>query len=228
LFVPRLLLRFATARIWPSLTCPDKSGEAGMKQLAMTMAAALALGGCVSNTTTVQQAPPAAKTNAAMVTVEKKAPTDFRRVTFIVRDIEASLKLYRDVLGFSLNYDQTLEMSGVALPAGTPGAKARLVLLNANDPYIGWVGMLQWLDPPLADPGPYPKRLGVGGHVLVMNTDDAKARCDQAAALPGVTMTSPARLQIYPGRNGGPDIQVMGCNIFDMDGTFIELNQVLK
>ena len=29
------------------------------------------------------------------------------------------------------------------------------------------------------------------------------------------------------GDRGGPPIRVMGCNFFDPDGTFIELNQIL-
>jgi catechol 2,3-dioxygenase-like lactoylglutathione lyase family enzyme len=197
-----------------------------MKSGMIGILAALALTGCATKAPELATKP--AAISPAAVEIKQRAPTDFRRITLIVRDIDASLRLYRDVLGFSLNYDQTLEMSGVALPAGTPGAKARLVLLNANDSFIGWIGMLQWLDPALEAPGAYPKRLGIGGHVLVMNTDDAKARCSQAAALPGITMTAPARLQEYPGRNGGPPIQVMGCNLFDADGTFLELNQVLK
>jgi len=69
--------------------------------------------------------------------------TDIRRVTLIVRDMEASLKLYRDVVGLKVNYDTVVETSGVALPAGEPGAKARLVLLNSNDPFIGWIGLMQ-------------------------------------------------------------------------------------
>ncbi len=157
----------------------------------------------------------------------ERVPTDIRRLTIIVRSIERSLLLYRDVLGLRVNYDAEVTMSGVALPAGEPGARARLVLLNGNDPWIGWVGLLEWLDPPLADPGPYPRRLGIGGHVLVTNTDNAEARCAAAARVPGVVMTAPARLQTYPGRSGGPDIRVMGCNLFDPDGTFIELNQIL-
>jgi hypothetical protein len=35
-------------------------------------------------------------------------------------------------------------------------------------------------------------------------------------------------LQVYPGRDGGPDIRVMGCNFFDPDGILIELNQILE
>ena len=164
---------------------------------------------------------------AAGVDRREDVPTDIRRLTILVRDMEASLKLYRDVLGLKVNYDQDMTVSGVALPAGVPGNTTRLVLLNGNDPWIGWIGLMQYLDPPLEGPEPYPKRLQAGGHVLVVDTDDAKARCAMAKSVPGVHFTAEARLQVYEGRNGRPPIKVMGCNLFDPDGTFIELNQVL-
>jgi catechol 2,3-dioxygenase-like lactoylglutathione lyase family enzyme len=163
--------------------------------------------------------------------VEKPAervPTDIRRVTMIVRSMENSLKLYRDVFGMKVNYDAVLSMSGVALPAGKPGAKARLVLLNSNDPFIGWIGLMEWLNPAIKAPKTYPRRMGPGGHVIVTNTDDVEGRCAAAAKIPGVTMTAPPRMQEYPGRNGAPPIQVKGCNFFDPDGTLIEMNQLIK
>lgn len=159
---------------------------------------------------------------------KQRLPTDVRRVTIIVRDIENSLKLYRDVVGMKVNYDAVVTTSGVTLPAGTPGAKARLVLLNANDPFIGWIGLMQWTDPPLEGPPTYPKRMTFGGHVIVMNTDDVEGRCAAAAKVPNVTVTAPPRMQEYPGRNDGPFIRVKGCNFFDPDGTLIEMNQLLK
>ena len=176
------------------------------------------------------KAKPGAATPAAagLATSAARLPTDVRRTTIIVRDMEASLKLYRDVVGMKVNYDTVVETSGVALPAGVPGAKARLVLLNANDGWVGWIGLMQWTDPQLADPGPYPKRMGPGGVVIVMNTDDVPGRCKAAKAVPGVTFTAEPRLQEYPGRNGGPPIRVMGCNFFDPDGILIEMNQILK
>ncbi len=154
-------------------------------------------------------------------------PTDVRRLTILVRDVDASLKLYRDVLGLKVNYDAIIPVSGVALPAGVPGNKTRLVLLNGNDAWVGWIGLMQYTDPPLADPGPYATRLPRGGHVVVMNTDDAATRCGAAEAVPGVTFTADAHVSEYPGRNGAPVIRVRGCNFFDPDGTFIELNQIL-
>ena len=191
--------------------------------------AVLLLSGCAGVQAETPTAPLPEKTASPGVSAPiERIPTDVRRMTIIVRDMEASLKLYRDVLGLQVNYDIVTTTSGIALPAGQPGAKARLVLLNGNDPWVGWVGLMQWTDPTIPDPGPYPKRMQQGGVVMVLNTDDVEKRCKMAKAVPGVTMTSEARLQVYPGRNGGPDIRVMGCNIFDPDGILVEINQLLK
>lgn len=184
---------------------------------------ALALTACSSSS----ERPQIAASSPGVEKPSEKLPTDIRRVTMIVRDMENSLKLYRDVMGLKVNYDAVLPMSGVALPAGEPGAKARLVLLNGNDSFIGWIGLMEWLDPALPDPGPYPKRMGIGGHVIVTQTQDVDRRCAEAALVPGVTVTSPPRDQSYPGRNGAPPIKVRGCNFFDPDGTLIELNQLI-
>ncbi len=185
--------------------------------------AALLLAAC----STTAERPQMAASSPGVEKPADKLPTDIRRVTMIVRDMENSLKLYRDVMGLKVNYDTVLPMSGVALPAGEPGAKARLVLLNGNDPFIGWIGLMEWLDPRLPDPGAYPKRMGIGGHVIVTQTDDVDRRCAEAAKVPGVTVTAPPRDQSYPGRNGALPIKVRGCNFFDPDGTLIELNQLI-
>ena len=194
-------------------------------------AAALALAGCSITTHEYAPAPaaqPAPRAAAGVAAGEGGIPTDVRRVTLIVRDIDRSLALYRDVLGLAVNYDIVTEFSGTNLPVGEPGSKGRLVLLNGNDPWIGWIGLIEMIDPPLRAPADYPKRLMPGSAVIIVNTDDADARCARAAQVPGVTVTGPARLQVYPGREGQPDIQVRGCNVLDPDGVAIEINQVLS
>jgi catechol 2,3-dioxygenase-like lactoylglutathione lyase family enzyme len=196
--------------------------EPGDWTLRIAFASAILLAAC---TPAVVQAP---KVAAGVEVPSERVPTDIRRLTILVRDMERSLALYRDVLGLKVNYDAEIIVSGVALPAGVPGNRTRLVLLNGNDPWIGWIGLMQYVDPPLPDAGQdFPKRLGAGGHVLVTNTDDAEKRCAMAKAVPGVHFTADARLQTYEGRGGGVPIRVMGCNFFDPDGTFIELNQIL-
>lgn len=195
-----------------------------MKRIAAAVLAAGLAAGCTTAMDEPQAAEPAA---AGLKRPAERLPTDVRRATIIVRDMDNSLRLYRDVVGMKVNYDTVVETSGVALPAGQPGAKARLVLLNANDPWVGWIGLMEWLDPPIpADD--YPRRMGPGGVVIVMNTDDVEGRCAAAKEVPGVTFTAEPRLQTYPGRGGGPDIRVMGCNFFDPDGILIEMNQILE
>ncbi len=196
-------------------------------RIAVASVAALALSGCVVAVNNEAQTTAASPRAAGVEAPADQLPTDVRRSTIIVRDIENSLKLYRDVIGLEVNYDTTVTTSGVALPAGEPGATARLVLLNSNDPWVGWVGLMEWIDPAIpADD--YPTRMGPGDVVMVMNTDDVEGRCEAAKSVPGVTFTAEPRLQVYPGRNGGPDIRVMGCNFFDPDGILIELNQILE
>jgi len=154
-------------------------------------------------------------------------PTDLRRTSLIVSDIDESLKLYRDVLGFKVNYDAEVMMSGVALPAGEPGAKARLVLVSSNDSWVGWIGLLQWLDPELPPLDPPRRRMGVGDALLVFNTEKVDEHCEAVAKLPGVHMTQVAGNTTYPARAGGDPIVVRTCYLFDRDGYFMELNKVL-
>jgi len=163
---------------------------------------------------------------AAPDATTQKFPTDLRRTSLIVSDIDESLKLYRDILGFQVNYDAEVTMSGVALPAGEPGAKARLVLVSTNDPWVGWIGLLQWLDPKLDIPKPR-TRMGIGDALLVFNTENVDEHCEAVAKLQDVNMTAPASNTTYPARAGGEPIVVRTCYLFDRDGYFMELNKVL-
>ena len=194
-----------------------------MKQVIAAMLAPALLSGCM----TANADGSAAADSLRSVDTSERVPTDVRRTTIIVRDMKRSLAFWRDVLGLKVNYDTGVTLSGVALPVGQPGTKARLVLLNANDAFIGWIGLMELVDPPLEEP-PYPRRLGVGSAVIVVNTDDVEARCAAAAAAPGITVTGEPRLQTYPSRDNGDPIRVMGCNVLDPDGIAVEINQLLN
>lgn len=160
-------------------------------------------------------------------TATRKYPVDFRRLSLIVESIDESLKLYRDVLEFEVNYDTEVTMSGVALPVGDPGAKARLVLLSSNDPWVGWIGLLEWLDPKLPPRQDKYARMGIGGPVLVFNTEKVDEHCEAVKNLPGIHMTRETGNTTYPGRAGGDPIVVRTCYLFDRDGYFMELNKIL-
>jgi len=198
-----------------------------MKPIASLVIAFLALTACQSDQD-IKTVPPKAKADVMAPDVnEQDLPVDFRRLSLIVEDIDESLKLYRDVLEFKVNYDAEVTMSGVALPAGEPGAKARLVLISSNDSWVGWIGMLQWLDPQLPPREDKFARMGIGDPIVVFNTEKVDEHCEQAGALPGIKVTAEASNTVYPARAGGEPITVRTCYLFDRDGYFIELNKVL-
>lgn len=156
-----------------------------------------------------------------------KVPTDFRRATMLVNEMETPLQIYRDILGMEVYYDDEITMTGDMLPAGEPGNKVRLVILKANDPYIGMLGILQYLDPPLPERDDYPERLGLGDTVFVLNVEDAEAVHRKLPDVPGVRIQSEPHVIEYP-KPGGGVFRLLGMSFFDPNGYFIEANQWLS
>jgi catechol 2,3-dioxygenase-like lactoylglutathione lyase family enzyme len=154
-------------------------------------------------------------------------PTDFRRTTLIVSDIDRSLSIYRDILGMKVSYDIETTMTGRAVPAGNAGDKARFVLLATNDPWVGLLGLLQWTDPPLPPRGPSKERVGPGDSVLIFRSSNVEDRCESVARVPGVTMFSEPHLHTYQSRNGSGDIPLLFCVFFDPDGHLVELSELV-
>lgn len=194
-----------------------------MRKLLLGLASVWALSACQADTSAIKEDVSVSAPDAAT----QKFPTDLRRTSLIVSDIDESLKLYRDILGFQVNYDAEVTMSGVALPAGEPGAKARLVLISTNDSWVGWIGLLQWLEPALTPPEKPRTRMGIGDALLVFNTENVDEHCEAVAKLPDINVTAPASNTTYPPRAGGKPIVVRTCYLFDRDGYFMELNKVL-
>jgi len=197
--------------------------------LATILAAGAGLGLAVAQ----QATPPAAsgetvKDPTKIVAPVERIPIDIRRTTIIVRDMETSLKLYRDALGMRVNYDERMNVSSPAFAQGGPPRPIRLVLLNANDPWIGWIGLIQYTDRPNHPKVKQPKVLGPGSHIMVAAVADAQKACDAAKAAPGVRLIVEPKVSVYPPRiPGAPPIRVLGCQFFDADGAYLELNQTL-
>jgi catechol 2,3-dioxygenase-like lactoylglutathione lyase family enzyme len=155
-----------------------------------------------------------------------KVPTDFRRATMMVNEMEPALAIYRDILGMTVYYDQQVVVTGQGLPAGEPNARTRLVILQCNDPYIGMLGILQYLDPPLPapDPRPSPNRVKAGEVVFVMHNEDVEAAFEQLKLVDGVEIVCEPMISEYPKDDGGV-FRVKGISFFDPNGYFVELNQ---
>ena len=70
-----------------------------------------------------------------------------RRTTLLVHDIDASMRFYRDYLGFSLWYQGepgTVTGEGLPVTDAAVGEPTRFVIMKGSDPYVGMVGLLQY------------------------------------------------------------------------------------
>jgi NADPH-dependent curcumin reductase CurA/catechol 2,3-dioxygenase-like lactoylglutathione lyase family enzyme len=161
---------------------------------------------------------------AEPVSAAERIPVDIRRTTFVVRDIEKSLPLYRDALGLKLIYDTPIG-GGVDKDGKAVAVSVRLVLLRANDSFIGNLGLMQRLNQPPAPPPEF-KKAGVGQMIMVINVADLDERWPKIAATPHIKVeTAPIRVE-YPNPAGGV-IPVLFSAVWDADGNYIELNKLL-
>ena len=162
---------------------------------------------------------------AAPLPEAERIPVDLRRTTLVVRDIDRSLPLYRDGLGLRVIYDQKLggptDADGKLLAPTT-----RLVLLRANDDFIGVLGLMQRLKPDAPAPEPVFRKAQAGGLILVFNAQDLETRFERIRNTPGVRVAEePQRIE-YPAAGGGT-IPVLFSAVWDADGNFIEINRIL-
>lgn len=158
---------------------------------------------------------------------DERIPVDVRRTTLIVRDIERSLPFWRDALGLAVVYDEMIERP--LDPERPDGEKRslRLVLMRANDSFIGAVGLLEYVSPRRPERVAGEDRPIVGDFIMVVNAKDLDTRWDKVRSVPGVRVLSePSRVE-YPAPGGDGVIPVMVSMVRDPDGYFVELNQIL-
>lgn len=163
---------------------------------------------------------------AAPVPESERIPVDLRRTTLVVRDIEKSLPLYRDALGFRVIYDEKIGPGPDEQGRPRPPS-VRLVLLRANDDFIGVLGLMQRLQEPSPPPPPRFGKAQAGDAILVINVADLDTRFAKVRATPWVQVADePERIE-YPAPGGKGTIPVLFSAVWDADGNFIELNKIL-
>jgi catechol 2,3-dioxygenase-like lactoylglutathione lyase family enzyme len=148
-----------------------------------------------------------------------------KRTTLIVRDAERSLAFYRDVLGMSVWYDDEVVLSGRGLAAGRPGDRTRLVIMQAQDPVIGMLGLLQFTVPLLEAPAGERQRLAIGDVVFVMQTDDVDAVSRRLADWGARVHAAPHVFEVRGA--DGLLVRMTSLSFWDPDGYFFEVNQRL-
>ena len=168
-----------------------------------------------------------ASVRAAPVADEDRVGIDFRRTTLVVRDIDVSLRFYRDALGLQVIYDQMIRNPRDAATDEQADRARRLVFLRANDDYIGVLGLLQYTKPVSLPAHQGDTPFSTGSSVLLFNTNDLENTFEKARRVLGVrVLYEPTRTE-YPSYDGGGTIPVIVSSLTDPDGFVLELNQLL-
>lgn len=149
------------------------------------------------------------------------------RCTFIVADIEAAIRFYRDAMGWTLVYDNVLAVDRRFPPAAPDGAPCRLVVFQCEHPEIGGIGFMKYLEHPIA-PGPDKRRgkLAEGEAILVVKSRDPDAVYRRALDAGAVIVSPPADWTV-PGYEAGTRITLRSTSFFDPNGIYLEANRVV-
>lgn len=147
-----------------------------------------------------------------------------KRTTFIVRDAEAQADFYQAVFGFTRWYDHELAVDHRYPPTGAPdGARARLIICQAQDADVGMIGFLQFLEAELPQRAAGGGRLRIGDPVLVLNDADVDA-VHQRALAAGATISSPPTVWEVPRRDGPGVTRLKMLCLFDPEGHYCEVS----
>ena len=156
-------------------------------------------------------------------------PLLLRRTTLIVRDIEASLKLYRDGLGMEVIYDEAINRPH---SSEDREQRLRLIFLKASHDYVGVIGLIDYEygypDHPAHTKPLRREGFTPGNAVLIFNTDGLEERWPSIENAPGVEVMSKPKLTEYPGYGGKDKIRVLVSKFYDADGYILEVNQILS
>ncbi len=148
-----------------------------------------------------------------------------KRTTLIVRDAEKAARWYEEVFGMTRWFDKPFTLSGVGLAAGKAGDETRLVILKANHPEIGMIGLLEWVNPRMDAP-PVPTEVTFGSPIFVVSSEDARGVHDRAVKLGSHIHSEPRDWTVVGA--AGETKHMIGISLFDPDGYFYEVNQTVS
>jgi catechol 2,3-dioxygenase-like lactoylglutathione lyase family enzyme len=168
-----------------------------------------------------------ASAHAAPVADSERIPVDLRRTTLVVKDLEASLALYRDAIGMKVVYDNMVRSPREANSNAEADSAIHLVFLQANDTFVGILGLMQYEKPIKPAPASMPEPFNPGSIVLLFNTDDLEAGFARVSAVPGVKVLNEPRDTYYPSYDGKGRIPARVSILVDPDGHVVEYNQLM-
>lgn len=145
------------------------------------------------------------------------------RATVFVRDVDESLKLYRDILGLRLRANRDYADKNFNAVLGTKGATTKVRILQSGDVVYGNVGLFQLSGGDTPSPGAVSigTRANPGDVALVFNTTDINgiANAVMAAGYPIISMP----MVLFP--RDDMEVQALEMLFRDKDGILVNLIQ---
>lgn len=144
------------------------------------------------------------------------------RASIMVRDLEASLELYRDILGLRVRFEGEFADQAFNRILGTSGLSIRARILQSGDVVFGNVGLFQLGDDRSTVPAPGQGAAARTGDVaLVFLTDDIDGIAARLAEA-GYTVISPPMVLF---EREGMEVQAREMLFRDRDGVLVNLIQ---
>jgi catechol 2,3-dioxygenase-like lactoylglutathione lyase family enzyme len=173
--------------------------------------------------TEVREILPRAKLdNAAPNPVQPgQALAPMARATIFVRDLEASLKLYRDILGLKPMFDNHWKGKGINAIMGTEGKELRATVLMAGESVVGNIGLYQLSNEKGAPPPPRGTDTRTGDFAVIFPTNDIWGLTRKIEAAGYEIVSPPVTLLARPGMKQQP-LEMM---FRDPDGVLVNLVQ---
>lgn len=150
-----------------------------------------------------------------------------KRVTLWVRDVEASLAVYRDALGLEVLEDKQLAGPQIARMVGLEQAELRIVHLGPRGSTHGWVGLYAITNTAPRPMSALPAPAGFpmyGQATLVLATTRMSDAVARLRGLPGVRfLTEPTEYLKATGSDAMPAGHYSEAIFFDPDGVPVAL-----
>ncbi|MDG2244146.1 MAG: VOC family protein [Rhodospirillaceae bacterium] len=144
------------------------------------------------------------------------------RATIFVRDIEESLKLYRDILGLRPMFDNYWKGSGINAIMGTEGIELRATVLMAGESVSGNLGIYQLHNDETTPPRSQQTRdTRTGDFALVFPTNDIHRLTAEITAAGYPIVSPPVPLIIREEY----EVQPVEMMFRDPDGVLVNLVQ---
>lgn len=148
-----------------------------------------------------------------------------KRTTYIVENVQTSAKFYEYVFGWTVWYDNKLMADPRFPPFGLENeSEVHLIILQAKDPKLGKLGLLEFVGATKTDTTPETKtRVQIGDPILVIESEDIEGVYERAVEMGANVITKPVDWYV-PGPKEGSRIHLRTVCLFDANGIYMEVS----